>query len=148
MHLASIKIWLPGNSKPLESFFVLSSFWIKAGTKISVGEIFQRHHLQTHSRSLPQHVAHHRRSSTLKNMTDGIQRRMTEPLVWSNQLWFPAVSTSSSSNDGLCKTLLILPKFLSLNEFVLINENKLNETCQSPYALQALPRTNLHTLYS
>ena len=44
--------------------------------------------------------------------------------------------------------LLILPKFLSLNEFMLITKNELNEPCLSPYALLALPRINLHTLYS
>ena len=95
----------PRYSTPAESllFPLLFFFWIKAGTRISVGEIFQRRHLQTHSRSLPQHVAQHWRSSTLKNKTNGIQRGMTEPLVPSNQLWFPSVTSSSSSNDGLCK---------------------------------------------
>ena len=45
-------------------------------------------------------------------------------------------------------TPLLLPKFLSSNDFILITKNKLNEPCLSPYALLALPRINLHTLYS
>ena len=45
-------------------------------------------------------------------------------------------------------TLLLLPKFLSLNEFILITKNKLNKPCLSHFALLALPWINLHTLYS
>ena len=123
-------------------------FWIKAGTGISVGEIFQKHQFQSHSRCLPQHVAQYRRPNTLKNRIDQNQKRVAEPLVRPNYLWLPSAPSSSSSMMVCANTLLILPKFLSLNEFVLINENKLNEPCQSPFAFHALPRTNLHTLYS
>ena len=127
---------------------VMFLFWIKVGTRISVEQIFRRHQVQTHSRSLPQHVAQHRQPNTLKNKTDGNQGRMAEPLVRPNQLWFHQSPLLPLHTMVCANTLLILPKFLSLNDFVLINENKLNETCQSAYAFHALSRTNLHTLYS
>ena len=91
MFFDSIKFRLPSvqNWQSPFLFPLLFFFWIKVGTRISVGEISQNHQLQTLSWSLPQHVAHHRRSNTLKIRTDGIQRRMTEPLVQPNDLWFP-----------------------------------------------------------
>jgi len=96
----------------------------------------------------PLHVAHHRRSNTLKIRTDGIQRRIAEPLVWPNHLWFPSAPSCSSSNDGLYNTTL---NSLTL-EFKQIacsslNLNSINHA-NSPCALHALPWINLHTLYS
>ena len=103
----------PHSSKLAESLFLFPPliflFWIKTGTKISVGEISKNHQLQAHLRSLPQYVAQHRRLNTLKNRTDGNKWRMAKPLVRPNQLWFPSIPSSSSSNDGLCEHTPLTP---------------------------------------
>ena len=125
-------------------------FSIKTSTRISVGEISQNHQFQTLSWSLPQHVAHHWRSNTLKIRTDGIQCRMAKPLVQPNHLWFPSAPSSSSSNDGFHNpTLKLLPNYLEFNDFICwtLNLNSMNHA-NSPCALHALPWINLHTLYS
>ena len=80
-------------------------------------------------RSLPQHVAQHRRPNMLKNRTD-IGTREGWPNLWFNQ------TNSDSSQFPLlplqtmvcANTLLLLPKFLSLNEFMLITKNKTQRT--------------------
>jgi len=107
------------------SCFHFYFFWIKASTRISVGETSQNHQLQTLSRSLPQHVAQHRWSST-----NGTQSRMAEPPVRPNHLWLPSVPSPSSTNDGLCNIALKLPDSWVQTYCMLITKIKLNQPCQ------------------
>ena len=150
MFFHSIKFRLPGvKTSRVPSCFHFCFLWIKTGTRISVGEVSQNHQFQIRSRSLTQTcctsstVQHDEEQDRWEPWKDGRTSGSTKPTLISPKFSLLPIQMIVCAN-----TLLILLKFLSLNEFMLITKNKLNEPCLSPYALHALPRMNLHTLYS
>ena len=129
-------------------FFLLN----KAGTRISVGEISENHQMQTHSRSLPHTCCI---TSTIQHAKEQDRRKPRRDDRTFDSTKAPLTSFGSHFFlfqwwyvQLISHKLLKFPKFLSLNEFLLISKTKLNEPWQSTFALHALPWINLHTLYS
>ena len=94
-------------------------------------------------------------ASSLENLSPNMLHNIDGPTCWRTgkigtregwpNLWFDQTNYDSSQFPLLplqtmvcANTLLLLPKFLNLNEFMLITKNKLNEPSQSPYALHTL----------
>ena len=146
MRLASIKIWLPGDPKLAESLFVLFFFWIKSRYKNKCGGYLSNTIYKVIWDPSP---------NMLHNI-DGLASWRTGQMGsregWPNLCFdqtnsdFPQLPLLPLQMMVCANTLLLLPKFLSLNEFVLLAKNKLNEPSQSPYALHALP--SLYSLQS
>jgi len=140
MHLASIKIWLPGIQPRYSPFcFHFCFSFNKSKYKNKCGG------------DLPKAPT----ASSLENLSPNMLHNIDGPTCWRTgkigtregwpNLWFDQTNSDSSQFPLLplqtmvcANTLLLLPTFLNLNEFMLITKNKLNEPSQSPYALHTL----------
>ena len=146
----SIKFRLPGvqyRQSPLSP--LLFFFWIKPGTRISVGKISPNHQLQTSSRSLS---LIWRTTSTIQHAEEQDGRNIGRDSQTFGLTKPPL--TSFVSRFFLLQWWYVqhnpheLPQVLEFKQFSLLTtQTKLNEPCQSPYALNML-RWNLYTLYS
>ena len=128
--------------------FHLYFSWIKTGTRTSVGWSFKDTYCKL-IQNLSPNMLYNIDGST-RWRTAQMGTREGWPNLWFDQTNsdFPQLHLLPLQMMVCANTLLIVPKFLSLNGFMLITKNELNEPCLSPYALLALPRINLHTLYS
>ena len=148
MHLASIKIWLPGDPKFVESLFVLFFFWIKSRYKNKCGEYLANTIYKVIWDPSP---------NMLHNI-DGLARWRTGQMGsregWPN-LWFDQTNSDFPQSPLLplqtmvcANTLLILPKSLSLIDFN-ANHWKLNSMNLANHLMNSMHFViNLHTLYS
>ena len=144
MHLASIKIWLPGDSKPAESLFVLLFFWIKSRYKNKCGG-----DLSNTIYKLIWDL-----SPNMLHNIDGLSHwrigQMGSREGWPN-LWFNQTNSNFPQSPLLpletmvcANILLLLPKSLSL----MLITKKLNSIILANLMHSMHFMINLHTLYS